>query len=72
MMKKKRNDVSLMYKKNNDYLAFVGLYVISYFSAKNFWWFTEDVSHETFTDVGLINVKVIFSGIAGAESEKNK
>lgn len=50
-----------------------GLYDISYFSGIGLCWFiTGDVSHETFTDVGLINVKVMFSGVIGAESEWNE
>lgn len=58
------------YNKNTfNYLALAGLYEISYFSGMGFCWFiTGDVSHETFTDVGLINVKVMFSGVIGAES----
>lgn len=56
-------------KRTFNYLALAGLYEISYFSGMGFCWFiTGDVSHETFTDVGLINVKVMFSGVIGAES----
>lgn len=49
---------------------------MSYFSGflpRIFWWFIiGDVSHETFTDVGLMNVNVMFSGIVEAESGNKK
>lgn len=50
------------------YLASVGLYVTSYFSSGVSR--STDVCQDTFTDVGLRNVTVIFSGAVDIEPEK--
>lgn len=52
------------------YLAFVGLYVTSYFSTGVV--LSVDVCQATLTDVDVKNVTVIFSGVTGIEPLKTQ